>query len=215
MKFILFLMGGVIAGHVTIGETCQVDLGCETKYEFCKPSETQVAFSSEGDYAQMGVCMHKEPFPMFGMEFAGCFAMIFVLFASNCGGLGGGGAVIPLAMFFFSFDARNAIALSNATIVVAALIRYVINFRQPHPLKLDTNGDKTGILVDHNIPTLMMPMIVVGAAVGATLNLIMPEPVIAVGIFLVLSFVSVTTTIKWWTIRQAEKHNKVDNKSEV
>ena len=72
---------------------------------------------------------------MNALEWIGNFAVIIVLLTSNCGGLGGGGAIIPVAMLFYGFDTKQAIGLSNASICVASICRYLINFNKTHPLK--------------------------------------------------------------------------------
>ena len=103
---------------------------------------------------------------MYFLEFIGCFITIFVLFASNCGGLGGGGAVVPIVMVFFNYDVKTSIALSNSTIVIAALTRMIINSKLPHPSKTDVQGNPSGVIIDYNIASLMLPMIIVGAMIG-------------------------------------------------
>ena len=87
--------------------------------------------------------------------------MVFLIIFSNCGGSGGGGVVIPISMYFFGFSEVKAIALSNASLTVAAIVRYIQNFNKPHPLK---NGK--GVLVDYSVSTLMLPAIVIGVSVG-------------------------------------------------
>lgn len=47
---------------------------------------------------------------MEGMEIAGSFIIFVFLVISNMGGLGGGGAVIPVAMVFFGFNMKQGIA---------------------------------------------------------------------------------------------------------
>lgn len=89
------------------------------------------------------------------------------------GGIGGGGVVVPIAMLFFQFDAKNAIALSNFSIFLSSLIRFFANAHRPHPLK---NGK--GLLVDHNLAILMLPLIVSGSSIGVILNIWLPNIVI-------------------------------------
>lgn len=95
---------------------------------------------------------------------------------ANCAGIGGGGTLVPNIRLFFNFVLADAITLSNATIAIAATMRYFYNFRKPHPLKSDTKGKSCGTIVDYNITAVMMPMIIVGSAIGAILNYILPEP---------------------------------------
>ena len=61
------------------------------------------------------------------MEFWGFLAVIAILWITNVAGIGGGGTVVPVAMIFLKFDAKNSIALSNFSIFLSSLIRYIIN----------------------------------------------------------------------------------------
>lgn len=99
------------------------------------------------------------------------------------GGIGGGGVVVPIAMLFFKFDAKNAIALSNFSIFLSSLIRFFANSNRPHPLK---NGK--GLLVDHNLAILMLPLIVSGSSIGVILNILLPNLVIIASYALGLAY---------------------------
>lgn len=123
--------------------------------------------------------------------------MTFILLAlSNSGGLGGGGAMVPVLMIFFRFDLKRAIALSNSTIFISALIRFLVNSRQTHPLKKDTESKPTGVLVDYNIGIVMLPAITLGVTAGAILNTVMPEVVILALLTLLLVGVVTMNGIK-------------------
>ena len=95
------------------------------------------------------------------------------------GGVGGAGIVVPLSMIFFRFDAKNAVALSNFSIFLSALIRYLIFMSDKHPLK---NG--TGLMLDYNVSIICLPLIIAGVSVGVIVNIMMPN--VIVGSFYVL-----------------------------
>ena len=103
---------------------------------------------------------------MFFMEFLGCITTVIIIFAANCGGLGGGGALVPVVMVFFNFDIKASIALSNITILFSSYVRMIMNRNKTHPLKTNCEGKPSGVLIDYNIATLMLPMIIVGAMCG-------------------------------------------------
>jgi len=86
-------------------EDCRSDADCFTDFEFCPKVE---AGSTEPDLAS--VCKHKEIWELLTLEWVGCVAIVGILLISNCGGLGGGGALIPICMVFFGFDTKEAIA---------------------------------------------------------------------------------------------------------
>lgn len=139
-------------------------------------------------------------FDLLPSEYVGSILILVLLFISNVGGLGGGGAVIPLAMVFFGFDTKQAIAQSNASIFVASVARYLWNFNKTHPYK---NG--TGVLVDYNVASLMLPMIIVGASVGVLLNKMFPAMVIAIVLAVLMLFVAYTTLRKLCKIIASER----------
>lgn len=125
------------------------------------------------------------------IEIVGCFAIFTLLTIANIAGLGGGGSVIIIAMVFFGFDTKQAIAQSNASIFISSVLRYAWNFRVSHPYK-----DGKGVLVDYNVASLMLPVIIIGASLGVMLNKIFPSLVIAIFLVVCLIFVSYTTLRK-------------------
>ena len=112
-------------------------------------------------------------------EWWGLLLVAITLFYANLSGTTSGGLVVPLTISFMSFDVRNAIALSNSSIFVASAIRLVSIFNESHPKK---NG--TGLLVDHNIVVLSLPLIVMGTVVGVLANIVLPT-VIIIGVYVV------------------------------
>ena len=119
-------------------------------------------------------------------------------FVANAGGTAGGGVVVGLIMAFYKLDIKTSIAMSNASVVFAALIRYFINFKE-------RDVDKR-VLIDYNYTTLMLPMVEIGATVGVIVNVLIPEIIIVGLLTVVLGFVSVTTTLKY--IEIVRKENK-------
>ena len=107
------------------------------------------------------------------MEFWGLVMTFVILWFTNMGGLGGGGSIVPISMLFFRFDAKNAIALSNVSIFLSSLIRFVVLARRPHPLK-----DGKGLLIDMNLSILMLPLIISGVSIGVILNILFPDLII-------------------------------------
>lgn len=116
-----------------------------------------------------GTCDHKPLFPMKELEFWGMFTVFVILWTANMGGVGGGGMVVPICITFFRFDVKNSIALSNFSIFLSGLIRYILCMPVPHPLK---HGK--GLIVDLNLGIIMLPLIISGVSFGGILNIIMP-----------------------------------------
>ena len=185
LLLLLFANFALCAEYPRMGEACITDADCFTDFEYCKTDE--------------GTCEHKDLFGLNGIEIAGIFFTILILALSNSGGLGGGGSMIPIIIIFFGFGTKQAIGLSNASIAISSICRYFFNSKKSHPYK---NGK--GVLVDYNIASLMLPMIVVGATIGVMLNKILPIIVVTIILTILLLFVSYTTLRKYMQIKADE-----------
>lgn len=187
----LLIIQTVWAFHSQIGFECQSDADCIEEWEVCREA----------------ICEHKDIFPMLRNEYVGTWITILILFITNCGGLGGGGALIPVVLFFFKFDTKNSIALSNASIFISATCRYLLNLKKPHPLKEKYGKDRAGILVDYGLTMLMLPMIVVGASLGVLVKEIMSEAILVIGLAAGLLGFGTMLAFKLHKIRKVENSN--------
>jgi uncharacterized membrane protein YfcA len=107
------------------------------------------------------------------IEWWGLLLVAATLFYTSLAGVSGGGLVIPIAIGCMRFDARNAIALSNFSIFIGSAMRFLAFSSEPHPKK---NGK--GLLVDHNLAVLGLPLIIMGVSVGILLNILVPSVLI-------------------------------------
>jgi len=127
------------------------------------------------------------------MEWIGIFVLMVALALSNIGGIGGGGIIIPIAIAMFGMSTREAIALSNSTIMLGSIARYLLfSAHEKHPEKHIV--EKT--LIDHSLTTIMVPMVLVGSYIGVILNVFIPEIVLAIFLSLLLFYLTYTTTVK-------------------
>ena len=104
-----------------------------------------------------GVCGHKGVFPIFGLEVGGIIVFALVMALSNIAGIGGGGVAIPIIMAMFVFTTKPAIAISSLSIFLAALVRFILNFKERHPEKDNV------VVIDYDLVTIMMPTTLAGA----------------------------------------------------
>jgi len=111
------------------------------------------------------------------MEYFGFLFFIFWMAGCNMAGMGGGGTMVAISILIFGFNVTDAITLSNLTICMSGITRYLFDFNKRHPLKKDLDGKPSGTLLEYNIGILLMPMSIVGAALGAILSYTIPEPV--------------------------------------
>lgn len=104
--------------------------------------------------------MHKNVYPFLPSEIIGIITLPLLLGLANIGGIGGGGLVIPLAIGCWGFSTPEAVSISNSTVFLGAVLRFVgFSRKQKHP-----NADKT--VIDYNLAAIMMPAVFIGAFAG-------------------------------------------------
>ena len=135
------------------------------------------------------------------LESSFCIIVICIITFTNAGGLGGGGVIVPLMMGLYRFDAKNAVAISNFATPWSAVVRFVKNTGESHPLK---NGK--GILIDYNICTLMLPSAIVGASIGSIVNQMMPDPIILAFFILATAAMVYQALKKYCNLRKSERN---------
>ena len=116
-----------------------------------------------------GVCEHKGVYPFLKTEIIGIIVLPLLLGMANIAGIGGGGVVIPLAMGCWGFSTPAAVAISNSTVFLGSIIRYLgFSIKEQHP-----HADKT--VIDYNIASIMMPAVFLGSFSGMFLAKLLPE----------------------------------------
>jgi uncharacterized membrane protein YfcA len=106
-------------------------------------------------------------------------------------------------------NVKNAVPLGNFSIFFSSLIRYFLNSTRPHPLKNDQ-----GILVDYDLAIIMIPVIVVGASLGALMNILLPTIFINISYIILMlctNVISVNNFIKV-RIKENDAFAKKDEK---
>jgi len=116
--------------------------------------------------------------------------------------------MVPILRMIFNFEATQAIYLSNITVFVSGLIRYLFDFKKKHPLKKDLDGKPCGTLLEYAIAIVIMPMGVVGSAVGSVVSLLLPEPIIIGVLTIVLLGICILTFSKLKKMNRAETEEK-------
>lgn len=120
---------------------------------------------------------------------------------SNIAGVGGGGVAIPLIMGFFHFKTKPAIAISSFTIFCTTFARFLLNFKEKHPEKVNV------CIIDYGLSTIMMPATLAGAQVGALILLTFPSLLIQIFLTLVLAALAVQSTFK--AVKITKKENEI------
>ncbi|KAL9183717.1 hypothetical protein ACHAXT_004573 [Thalassiosira profunda] len=132
---------------------------------------------------------HDSLIPLQPSDVVGFLLAALGLIIAAGGGIGGGGILVPIFILVLGFMPKHAIPLSNVTVFGGAIANTLRNARKRHPL-----ADRP--LIDWDLILVMEPPTLAGALVGANLNKILPETVIAVMLVLLLGFTAYSTLKK-------------------
>ena len=132
---------------------------------------------------------HDSLIPLQFTDFLGFFFAALGLVLAAGGGIGGGGILVPVYILILDFLPKHAIPLSNVTVFGGAVANTIFNVRKRHPL-----ADRP--LIDWDLILVMEPSTLLGALVGANLNKILSETLIAVMLVVLLSFTAYGTLKK-------------------
>lgn len=132
---------------------------------------------------------HAPLFPLKAEDFIGFFLAVLGLILAAGGGIGGGGILVPIYILILGFMPKHAIPLSNVTVFGGAVANTILNVRQRHP-----NADRP--LIDWDLILIMEPSTLAGALIGANLNKVLSETVIAVMLVILLTFTAYNTLKK-------------------
>jgi hypothetical protein len=96
--------------------------------------QTQLALNSAGETVAVAYCIEKDLFDPFTWKdvVATVIALVSTALGSGCG-VGGGGLLVPMYIFFYGLSPKHAIPLSKATIFGNAVSAYMFNFNRKHP----------------------------------------------------------------------------------
>lgn len=85
----------------------------------------------------------------------------------NVSGIGGGGLLISLIMFFFAFPTKESTSISSFAILASSIVRFIIQFKHKHP-------EKDAVIIDYGIAAIMLPTVLIGSFIGAFINVTFP-----------------------------------------
>lgn len=133
--------------------------------------------------------MHKDLFPVKGIEIGGTFVLLILKALAVMSGIGGGGIIVPLLMVFYNLNTKNAVAISGFTILTGAITRYLITLGERHP-------DKEATCIDYGITNVMLPTVMIGSTIGVFFNIIFPSIIINSLLTALLLFLTIQSFFK-------------------
>lgn len=132
---------------------------------------------------------HKDLFPMDSSDVWGTILVTLGLMIAASGGIGGGGMLVPLYILVMGFHPKNAIALSNFTIVGSSVTNIIMNLSKRHP-------DADRPLVDWDLILVMEPLTMAGAISGAFASKLLPDWLLTIMLVILLAFTTYETLKK-------------------
>ena len=151
-----------------------------------------------------GYCSHKPVFPLETSEYVGIIFLPILLGLANVGGIGGGGLIIPLAIGCWGFSTPEAVAISNSTVFMGAVLRYFgFSINEKHP-----SADKT--VIDYNLASIMMPAVMFGAFVGLYLSVMLPAAVTTILLTVILAYMTFNTYKKMINLCKKERRQNLN-----
>ena len=136
-----------------------------------------------------GVCVHKNIFPIQGIEIVGTVIITILMALSVMSGVGGGGIVVPLLMFFFEMDTKKAVSISGFTILSGSIVRFIFTFKHKHPKK-----DAT--CIEYGLTNVMLPTVLLGSTIGVFMNIILPSIILQFSLALLLVGLCIQSSFK-------------------
>lgn len=127
----------------------------------------------------------------------GLTLLIIISSISTVCGIGGGGLVIPFCMTFLGFSTKSAIALSGFTIFSCAVIRFMFFLNHKHP-------EKDAVLIDYDLASIMLPIVLAGSMVGALASITLPNLVLQILLTIMMISLAILTFLKGRSIYQKE-----------
>ena len=119
-------------------------------------------------------------FPLRTVDCVGFVVVIGSLIISAGGGVGGGGLLVPIFTLLFRFPVKHAVGLSNVSVFGGAVANTILNVHKRHPVV-----DRP--LIDWDLLSMMEPLTMAGALLGADLNLVLPDVLVVIMLVVLLS----------------------------
>ena len=147
------------------------------------------------------VCLHKNIFPIQGIEIGGTVVLTILMAMAVMSGIGGGGIIVPLLMIFYSLETKAAVAVSGFTILTGSITRYITTYNERHP-------NKDAVCIDYGITNVMLPTVLVGSIAGVFFNLALPAILIQITLTCLLLFLTVNSARKFKQIYDKENEER-------
>ncbi len=148
----------------------------------CSDARVCVQDFSQAYQCEDGRCI-RERFDYSSKEVVGFLLVLFMTMINNAGGLGGGGQIIPIFIYFFDFAFIESIPLSKITMFAGAVTIFFLSCRERY------SRDQSVLITDIATTAIVTPLVVAGSQVGVALSKFCPPLAVMIGLssFLIVS----------------------------
>jgi len=147
---------------------------------------------------------HPPLYPLDGSDWATFSLSALALILAAGGGIGGGGMLVPIYILVGNFTPKEAVPLSNITILGGSIANTFFNFLKKHPFETDPPPGRKPVLrprIDFDIVNVMEPMTIAGAVLGSLINKVLPGWLLTIMLMVILAAITIKTVIsgraKW------------------
>ena len=107
-----------------------------------------------------GICVHKELYPIFPLEWSGIVCLVVLISLANITGIGGGSIFMPVLYIFFKFNVSQISPINAFLTLISALIRFGIASMKSHPIYIHRP------LVHYDTILVVSPLLIASSKVG-------------------------------------------------
>jgi len=129
---------------------------------------------------------HKNLTPLDSSDWGGFICSCLGLLLAAGGGIGGGGMLVPIYILIMNFLPKEAVPLSNCTILGGSVANCILNLQ-----KRQKKCDRP--LIDFDIVNVMEPMTIAGAVLGSLINKLLPGWILTLMLMVVLGLITQNT----------------------
>lgn len=177
-------------GLLVVGTgVCVISLSAYRVWSTTTPTEGVTRLLQEVQEVLLPTRLHKDLLPLDSSDVWGTTLAALGLMIAASGGIGGGGMLVPLFILVMGFHPKNAIALSNFTIVGSSVTNIIMNLSKRHP-------DADRPLVDWDLILVMEPLTMAGAISGAFASKLLPDWLLTIMLVILLAFTTYETLKK-------------------
>ncbi|CAI2364483.1 unnamed protein product [Moneuplotes crassus] len=156
----------LIGSAFCIPEQCSSNIDCRERYT-CNMEAYQ--------------CERDSFLPLPFQDIVGTVIMVILMSLVTTAGIGGGEIVVPVIKILFGFSQMEASPISTCCIMMAGIIRFIVNYNKKHP-------NKDAVPIDYSAAMVLMPAMFFGSSLGHMLHEILPNLIQEIMLFLVLLF---------------------------